>query len=91
MTETYPLPRVEDLLASLSGGTAFSKFDLTHAYQQVVVDDEAKQLATIDTHKGLYRVNRLPFGVASAPTLIQRIIENLLQGIPGVFIYLDDI
>ena len=86
-----PLPRVEDLLATLSGETAFSKLDLRHAYQQVVLDDQAKQLVTINTHKGLYRVNRLPFGVASAPSLFQRIMENLLQGIPSVSIYLDDI
>ena len=69
VTETYPLPRVEDLLASLGGGTAFSKLDLKHAYQQVVLDDDSKQLVTINTLKGLYRMNRLPFGVASSPAL----------------------
>ena len=85
------MPRVEDLLATLSGGTTFSKLDLKHAYQQVVLDDEARQLTTINTHKGLYRVNRLPFGVASAPSLFQRIMENLLQGIPCVSVHIDDI
>ena len=48
--ETYPLPKVDDLLASLSGGAAFSKLDLKHAYQQVVLDDESKQLVMINTH-----------------------------------------
>ena len=62
--ETNPLPKVEDLLASLAGGAAFSKLDLKHAYQQVVLDEETKQLVTINTHKGLYRVNRLPLGVS---------------------------
>ena len=90
VTETYPLPRVEDLLSSLSGRTAFSKLDLRQAYQQVVLDDEAKEVVTINTHKGLYRVNRLPFGVASAPSIFQRTMENLLRGIPGVLVYLDD-
>ena len=91
VTETYPLTRVEDLLASLGGGTAFSKLDLKHAYQQVVLDDDSKQLVTINTLKGLYRVNRLPFGVASSPALFQRIMENILQGIPNVLVYIDDI
>lgn len=90
-TESYPLPRIEDLLASLAGGTAFCKLDLAHAYQQVLLDEESKEIVTINTHKGLYKVNRLPFGVASAPSLFQRIMENVLQGLLGVSVYLDDI
>ncbi len=82
---------MDDLLASLGGGTFISKLDLKHAYQQVVLDDESKQLVTINTHKGLYRVNRLPFGVASAPALFQCIMETILQGISNVLVYLDDI
>ncbi len=30
-------------------------------------------------------------GVASSPAIFQRIMEGLLQGIPGIAIYLDDI
>jgi len=35
--------------------------------------------------------NRLPFGVSAAPAVFQRSIETLLQGIPNVSVYLDDI
>lgn len=91
LTESYPLPRIEDMLASLAGGTSFSKLDLAHAYQQVVLEDKSKEMATITTHRGLYRVNRLPFGVASSPSLFQRIMETVLQGLPSVSIYLDNI
>ena len=44
-------------------------------------------MVAINTHTGLYKVNRLPFGVSSAPSIFQRIMENLLQGIPGVVVY----
>ena len=46
---------------------------------------------TINTHKGLYRVNRLPYGVASAPAIFQKLMDQVLQGIDGVIYYLDDI
>ena len=46
---------------------------------------------TINTHKGLYKYKRLPYGVASAPAIFQKFMENILQGIPNVVIYIDDI
>ena len=45
----------------------------------------------MNTHKGLFRYTRLPFGISSAPGIFQRVIESVLQGIPGVAVYLDDI
>ena len=90
-TETYPLPRIEEIFASLSGGKSFTKLDLAHAYNQVELDEEAKKLTVINTPKGLYQYNRLPFGVASAPAIFQRTMENILQGIPRVSVYIDDI
>jgi len=69
--DTYPLPRIEDLLASLAGGKSFSKLDLAHAYQQIELEEESRKFVTINTHKGLFQCTRLPFGVASAPALFQ--------------------
>ena len=89
--DPYPLPRIEDLFASLAGGQVFSKLDLSHACLQVLLDDESKHLVTVNTHKGLFCFNRLPFRVSSAPAIFQRIMEGILKGIPGVSIYLNDI
>ena len=89
--ESYPLPRVEDLFANLAGGENFTKLDLSQAYLQLPLEEESKEYVTVNTHKGLFRYNRLPFGVSSAPAIFQRTIETLMQGLKGVATYLDDI
>ncbi|XP_024921034.1 uncharacterized protein K02A2.6-like [Cynoglossus semilaevis] len=89
--EEYPLPRVDDLFATLAGGKSFTKLDMSHAYQQLLLDEESKEFVTINTHKGLFKYNRLVFGVASSPAIFQRTMDSLLQGIPHVTCYLDDL
>uniref|UniRef100_A0A1X7T2S0 Peptidase A2 domain-containing protein n=1 Tax=Amphimedon queenslandica TaxID=400682 RepID=A0A1X7T2S0_AMPQE len=71
LTDTYPLPRSEDLFAALAGGKIFSKLDLKHAYLQIPLDEASKKFTTINTPKGLFQYERLPFGVSSAPSLFQ--------------------
>ena len=90
-TDVYPLPRVEDLFASLSGGKFFTKLDLQSAYQQICLDEDSKKYTTINTDKGLFQYERLPFGISSAPAIFQRTMESLLQGLTHVSVYLDDI
>ena len=89
--DQYPLPRIEDLFSNLSEGKTFSKLDLSQAYQQLALSEDSKQYMVINIHKGLYRYNRLPFGVSSAPAIFQRVMESLLKGIVGVVVYIDDI
>ena len=89
--DKYSIPRIEELFASLSGGKTFTNLDLSHAYLQVPLDDESRQYVTINTHKGVFEYTRLPFGVASAPAIFQLVMENLLQGIGRVCVYIDDI
>ena len=55
------------------------------------LDDDTRKLATIHTHKGLYRYNLLAFGIAPAPAIWQRAIERVLEGIPKTQCLLDDI
>ena len=40
-TESYPLPRIEDLFTALSGGKIFTKLDLSPAYQQVLLHEDS--------------------------------------------------
>ena len=79
--DKYPIPRVEDLFAQLAGGKMFTKLDLSQAHQQLPLDEELKSYVVINTHKGLFHY---PYGISSAPGIFQRVMESLLQGIPGI-------
>ena len=45
----------------------------------------------MNTHIRLYHYSRLSFGFASAPTIFQRTMDQLLNRLTGVRCYLDDI
>ena len=91
IVDQYPLPKPEDLFAILANGTRFSKLDLSQVYLQLQLDDASMPYVTVNTHQGLYQYTRLPFDVASAPAIFQRLMDTILQGVPGVICYIDDI
>ena len=39
--DSYPIPRIQDLFARLSGGQKFSKLDIAHAYQQIPLQEDS--------------------------------------------------
>ena len=80
----YPLPRIEEIFTALQGGEQFTKLDLSNAYNQLEVTDDTELLLAWSTHKGIYVMNRLPFGTEPACAIFQRTIEKVLQGCKGV-------
>nr|XP_041630616.1 uncharacterized protein K02A2.6-like [Drosophila kikkawai] len=89
--EQYPLPTKEALFHIIRHGKQFSKIDLKDAYLQMELDEAAKQIMVVNTPLGLFQYQRLPYGIASAPAIFQRYLEQLLKGIEGCGNYLDDI
>ncbi|XP_062557460.1 uncharacterized protein K02A2.6-like [Armigeres subalbatus] len=87
----YPLPVPDDIFTKLNGCKFFSIIDLSDAYLQVEVDDDSKELLTINTHRGLYRFNRLAPGVKSAPGAFQQLMNGMIADLQGVESFLDDI
>ena len=67
----YPLPRPEEIFNKLNGWKIFSKIDPSDAYLQIEVDEESSKLLCINTHRGLYKYNRLVLGVKVAPAIFQ--------------------
>ena len=85
------MPVIEDCLWNIRGGELFSKLDIKGAYNHVPVRQEDQLLLTINTHKGLFKFTRLPYGVSSASAIFQSIMDQVLAGIPGVACRVDDI
>ena len=90
--EHYTLPDADQLFRQLGGGCKlYTNLDLSEAYHQIEMDEDAQKLLVIATRKGLFRYKRLPFGIKSAPAIFQRVIDHIIFGIPGVVAYLDDV
>ena len=58
--DQYPLPRIEDIFATLAAGQHFSTMDLRQAYLQMEVEEKSKKLLTINISQGLFHYNVPP-------------------------------
>ena len=85
--DSYHLPKIDDLYAKLSGGKIFTSIDLRHAYELLPLDAESRRYLTINTHRSLFPYTRLPYGVSVAPSIFQRVIDSLFQGMPNILVY----
>ena len=54
------------------------KLDLSQAYVQVLLDEKLTSYCVMNSHQGLYRCKRLPFGIASAPVLFKKLMDSVL-------------
>ncbi|XP_039968823.1 uncharacterized protein K02A2.6-like [Bactrocera tryoni] len=45
------------------------------------LDEDSKQVMVVNTPLGLFQYQRLQYGIASAPAIFQRYLEQLLNGI----------
>ncbi|XP_063390024.1 uncharacterized protein K02A2.6-like [Cydia fagiglandana] len=89
--DRYPVPKLDDLFSGLSNNKYFTKLDLSQAYNQLVLDEDSRAYTVINTHRGLFKYNRLVFGLASSPGIFQKFMVNLLRDIPDVVVFFDDI
>ena len=91
VTDGYPIPHMEEILHRLQGSHVYSVIDLKDAYHQVNLHPDSRDLTTFITHDGLFRYTRCPFGLASSGPAFQKIMCDMLKGVKGVEVYLDDI
>ena len=90
IAEVHPLPTIEDLQTRLQG-QIYSKIDLRSAYHQLELHPDSRNITAFLTHEGLMRFRRVPFGLVSAGSACQKLLDDLLRDVEGCGHYLDDI
>ena len=87
----YPMKTVEEVVAKMPGAQFFSTLDANCGYWQLKLDEQSSMLCTFNTPYGRYRYTRMPFGVNAAPEIFQRTMNQILEGLDGVEVIMDDI
>ena len=91
LREIHPLPKVDETLAQLHGATVLSKLDANSGFWQIPLAEKSKLLTTFITPNGRYCFNKLPFGISSASEHFQKRMSQILAGLDGVLVLIDDI
>jgi hypothetical protein len=63
ISDEFPIPQQSDIIQALSGSQVLSSFDALVGFNQVKMDDEAKEKTVFHSHRGLWQFKRMPFGL----------------------------
>ena len=92
IVDSYPMPRIEDLIDYIGQAKFIRTLDLTNGYWQVPVVEEDRGKTAFTTPFGLFQFQRMPFGLQGAPATFQRMMDRLLEGLREFSgAYLDDL
>ena len=90
----YPIPKIANLIESLSKASIFTKIDLRWGYNNVCIKEENEWKTAFITRQGLFEATVMYFGFSNAPATFQSMMNNILGDlirIRLVMVYLDDI
>ena len=88
--DTYPLPRIDELLQRLALSKYFSKVDLKSGFHQIPVDCDSVQytafrISTPIHRHTLFEWGVMPMGLSTALGTFQRWMNLALQGLEAIF------
>lgn len=71
--DKYHLPVIKDLLSGLSGNSVFCRLDL------IAFDASSQEVTMVNTHLGLFKHTRLPFGAKTTPAIFKSFMDQILN------------
>lgn len=90
--DSYPIPRIDQLMDLLQGKKVFNKLDLTAAFNQIPMNPDDIEKTAFNTRYGQFEYTVLPFGLCNGPATCMRLMQNVLADYLDKFVmvYLDD-
>ena len=84
------IPRVDEVLDTLGGGSVFSVFDLFSGFTKLTIHPDIIPLNAFCTPNGLYKWLRMPQGASGAPAWFVSVMRLVTAGLDNIRMYLDD-
>ncbi|MBW0551915.1 hypothetical protein O181_091630 [Austropuccinia psidii MF-1] len=92
--DRYSIPRINETSKEMSHAKLITAMDALKDFHQNFLTDNSRKLIRMIIHFGIYEYLRMPFGIKTAPSHYQRMMntispEELSEGL--LIIYIDDI
>ncbi|GBP19680.1 hypothetical protein EVAR_75652_1 [Eumeta japonica] len=93
IADSYPIPRIEDLLMYLGKAKHFPSLDLISGYWQMVVAEKDRSKTAFVTPSGIFEFTVVPYGLKTSQANFQRMMDTVLAGIKyrNAIVYVDDV
>lgn len=91
--DRYPLPLIDDHIDRLGNSKFFTVLDMATGFLQIKLDEQSIPLTGFVTPEGHFEYLKMPYGLANAPIVYQRIISKTLREFieaGKVLVYVDD-
>ena len=92
--DSYPLPRIQEVLESLVGAGHFSCLDLKLGFWQIKMEEASKKYTALAVgNLGFFECDCMPFRLCNVLAMFQRLMQNCLGKLNIIYyhIYLDDV
>ena len=76
--DSYPLPRIDEIIDDMGGASIFSKLVLAQGYHQIRIRPEYVPKTAFQTQFRSFQFRVMPFGLCNAPATFQRTMNVLL-------------